>query len=98
LQQQNFITTLLIEISDILRVTQERQSGDIPTFISPFSNTSRDVDLREIYCGWSRHLGQSHKQRGACGHVRVLHASGHGPRISEVSMVEEASNYCTNGK
>lgn len=95
---QNFVTTLLIEISDILRVAQERQSGDIPAFVSPFLNTSRDVDLREIHCGWSRHSRQSYKQRGARGHVRVLHVSGHGSGISEILMVEEASNYRTIGE
>jgi len=95
---QNFVTTLLIEISGILRVAQERQSGDIPAFVSPFSNTPRDVDLREIYCRRSWYPGQSYKQRSACGHVCILHVSGHGAGISEVLMVEEASNYCTIGK
>lgn len=94
----SFVTTLFIEISDILRAAQERQSGDIPAFISSFSNTPRDVDLREIYCGWPWHPGQSYKQRGPRGHVLVLHVSGHGPRISEVFMVEEASNYGTTGE
>ena len=87
-----------MKISDILRIAQERQSGDIPPLISPFSNTPRDVDLREIYCGWSWHSGQSHKQRGTRRHVRILHVSGHGPGVSKVLMVEKASNYCTVGE
>jgi len=90
--------TLFIEISGILRIAQEGESGDIPPFVSPFSNTPRDVDLREIYCGWSWHPGQSHKQCGTRSHVRILHVSGHGPRISKVLMVEKASNYCTVGE
>lgn len=95
---QNFVTTLLIEISGILRVAQERQSGDIPAFVSSFLNTPRDVDLREIHCRRSWHPRQSYKQRSARGHVRVLHVSGHGSGISEVFMVEEASNYRTIGE
>lgn len=55
------------------------------------------MDLREIYRGRTRHPGQSYKQRGARGNVRVLHVGGHGPGISEVLMVEEASNYRTIG-
>lgn len=54
--------------------------------------------MREIHRGRSRHPGQSHKQRRARGHVRLLYASGHGPRVPEVPMVEEASDHRTAGE
>lgn len=92
------VTRLLIVISDILRVTQERQPGDIPAFVSSLANTPGDVDLREIHSRWPRHPRQPYKQRGTRGHVRVLHVSGHGPGVSEVLVVEKALDHVATGE
>lgn len=95
---ENVETLLLIEISDILRVTQEGQPSDIPTFIPSLSHTSGDVDMREIYRGRSRYFGKSYKQCGTCDYVRILYVSSYGFGISKIFMVEEAFDYSTIGK
>lgn len=92
------VTRLLVEISDILRVTQEGQSGDVPALVPPLADTSGNVDLREIHPGRPRYPRQPYKQRGARGHVRVLHVSGYGPGISEVLVVEKASDHVATGE
>jgi len=56
------------------------------------------VDLREIYCGRPWHIRQSHKQRSARDNVRILHVSSDGTGISEIPVVEEASDHGTIGE
>lgn len=88
---------ICFRFADILRSAQERQPGDVSSSVPSFTDAAGDVDMRKVYCRWTRNARKSDQQRGTRSHVRLLHARGNGTRIQEVSVVEEAPDDCSNG-
>lgn len=58
----NFIFfNLFHKLSDIFRFAQEGESGDIFASVSSLTDSSRDMDLREIYSWGTWYFGKSYK-------------------------------------